>query len=107
LDLGERVAEEIFQEDLYDQLNIFPIRVPPLRERREDIPLLANYFMQRFARRMKRAIDSIPDETMRMLLNSDWPGNIRQLENLVERAVLQAEGSELRIPSAWMQPKTS
>jgi len=102
-DLGERVAEGMFLEGLYDQLNIFPIRVPPLRERRDDIPLLANYFVQRFARRMDKTIDSIPNETMSTLVNSDWPGNIRQLENLIERTVVQAEGSALRIPTTTMQ----
>ena len=102
-DLGERVAEGTFHEDLYNQLNIFPIRVPPLRERRDDIPLLANYFVQRFARRMDKTIDSIPNELMSTLVNSDWPGNIRQLENLIERAVILAEGSALRIPPTLMQ----
>lgn len=97
-DLGERVAEGMFHEDLYNQLNIFPIRVPSLRERRDDIPLLANHFVQRFARRMNKSIDSIPNEIISTLVNSDWPGNIRQLENLIERAVVQAEGSVLRIP---------
>ncbi len=102
-DLGERVAEGLFHEDLYNHLNIFPIRVPPLRERRDDIPLLANYFVQRFARRMNKTIDSIPDETISTLVNSDWPGNIRQLENMIERAVVLAEGSALRIPPTLMQ----
>ena len=102
-DLGERVAEGTFHEDLYNQLNIFPIRVPPLRERRDDIPLLANYFVQRFARRMDKIIGSIPNEIMSTLVNSDWPGNIRQLENLIERAVILAEGSALRIPPTLMQ----
>jgi len=102
-DLGERVAEGLFHEDLYNQLNIFPIRVPPLRERRDDIPLLANYFVQRFARRMNKTIESIPSEIMSNLINSDWPGNVRQLENLIERTVAQAEGPVLRIPSKLRQ----
>jgi DNA-binding NtrC family response regulator len=102
-DLGERVAEGTFQEDLYDQLNVFPIRVPPLRERRDDIPLLANYFVQRFARRLNKPVNSIPDQTMSSLVNSDWPGNVRQLENLIERAVALAEGSVLRILSRFLQ----
>jgi formate hydrogenlyase transcriptional activator len=97
-DLGERVAEGTFHEALYNQLNIFPIKVPSLRERRDDIPLLANYFVQQFARRMNKTIDLIPNEIMNMLINADWPGNIRQLENLIERAVVLAEGSALRIP---------
>jgi formate hydrogenlyase transcriptional activator len=102
-DLGERVAEGTFHEDLYNQLNIFPIKVPSLRERRDDIPLLANYFVQRFARRMNKTIDSVPKEIMSMLVNSDWPGNIRQLENLIERSVVLAEDSALRIPPTLMQ----
>ena len=102
-DLGERVAEGTFHEALYNQLNIFPIKVPSLRERRDDIPLLANYFVQRFARRMDKTIDSLPNETMSTLVNSDWPGNIRQLENLIERAVVLAEGAALRFPPTLMQ----
>jgi formate hydrogenlyase transcriptional activator len=102
-DLGERVAEGTFHEALYNQLNIFPIKVPSLRERRDDIPLLVNYFAQRFARRMNKKFDSIPNEIMSMLVNSDWPGNIRQLENLIERSVVLAEDSALRIPPTLMQ----
>jgi formate hydrogenlyase transcriptional activator len=97
-DLGERVAEGTFLEDLYNQLNIFPIQVPALRERRDDIPLLAKYFVQRFSQRMNKTTASIPDEIVSSLLNSDWPGNVRQLENLIERAIAVAEDSALRIP---------
>ena len=97
-DLAERVAEQTFLSDLYDQLNIFPIRVPPLRERREDMPLLARYFMQKFSRRLNKEIDSIPAETMKFLVNSDWPGNIRQLENLIEQSVIWTDGSVLQVP---------
>jgi len=97
-DLGERVAEEMFRDDLYDQLNIFPIPVPPLRERRDDIPLLARYFMQKFARRINKQIESIPPGTMRFLVDSDWPGNVRQLENLIQLSVVLNEGPKLRIP---------
>jgi formate hydrogenlyase transcriptional activator len=96
-DLAERVAEQVFMADLYHQLNVFPIRVPPLRERRDDIPLLARYFMQKFARRMNKQIDSIPPEAMSFLMSSDWPGNIRQLENLIERSVISTGGPELRL----------
>jgi formate hydrogenlyase transcriptional activator len=97
-DLGERVAEQRFRGDLYDQLNVFPIRIPPLRERRDDIPLLARYFMQTLARRMNKRVESIPAETMSFLVNSDWPGNVRQLENLIERSVVLTEGLVLRVP---------
>lgn len=102
-DVGERVAEGTFHEALYNQLNIFPIKVPSLRERRDDIPLLANYFVQQFARRMNKTIDSIPHEIMNTLINSDWPGNVRQLENLIERSIVLAEDSGLRIPPTLMQ----
>jgi formate hydrogenlyase transcriptional activator len=95
-DLGERVAEQMFRDDLYDQLNVFPIRIPPLRERRDDIPLLARYFMQKFARRMNKDIETIAPETMDALLNYDWPGNVRQLENFIERSVIFTHGSTLQ-----------
>jgi transcriptional regulator with GAF, ATPase, and Fis domain len=72
-DLGERVAEQVFLGDLYDKLNVFPIQVPPLRERRDDIPLLAHYFRQKFARRMNKPVESISAETTSWLTNSDWP----------------------------------
>ncbi len=96
-DLAERVVEETFLGDLYDQLNAFPIGVPPLRERRDDIPSLARYFVQKFARRINKHIESIPAETMSLLMNSAWPGNVRQLENLIERSVLLTEGPALRV----------
>jgi formate hydrogenlyase transcriptional activator len=105
-DLGERVAEQTFCADLYGQLNVFPIRVPPLRERRDDIPPLASYFLQKFARRLNKQIESIPAETMSFLMNSDWPDNIRQLENLIERSVVLTEGRALRIPPAGLQPES-
>lgn len=103
-DLAERVAEEKFREDLYDQLNVFPLRVPPLRERPDDISLLAGYFMQKFARRLDKHIDSIPADTMNFLMNSDWPGNVRQLENLIQLSVLLSEGPELRAPPVGLVP---
>ena len=102
-DLGERVAEQMFRGDLYGQLNVFPIQVPPLRERRDDIPLLARYFMQKFARRMNKHIEHIPAETVGFLMKSDWPGNVRQLENLIERSVALTKGSALRVPLARLQ----
>jgi formate hydrogenlyase transcriptional activator len=105
-DLGERVAEQMFRGDLYDQLNVFPIRVPPLRERRDDIPLLARYFMQKFARRINKDIESIPAETMSFLMNSEWPGNVRQLENLIERSVVLTEGPALQVPRAGLPPES-
>jgi formate hydrogenlyase transcriptional activator len=92
-DLAEMVADHEFRADLFYRLNVFPILLPPLRDRREDIPLLVRHFARQFARRMNRAIDTIPSETMNVLVSYHWPGNIRELQNLVERAViLSADG---------------
>ena len=81
-DLGKMVAEKQFRSDLYYRLKVFPITMPPLRERREDIPLLVRHFVDRHARRLNRAITNIPTEVMQALTNWDWPGNIRELEEL-------------------------
>jgi len=97
-DLAELVAEKKFRSDLYYRLNVFPINVPPLRERPEDIPLLVHSFAHKFAQQMKRRIESIPKETMAALTSYHWPGNIRELQNLVERGVILSRGSSLEIP---------
>jgi formate hydrogenlyase transcriptional activator len=97
-DLGQMVADKQFRSDLYYRLKVFPITLPPLRERREDIPLLVRSFVDRHARRMNREITSIPTEVMQALTNWDWPGNIRELENFVERAVILSKGPALRAP---------
>lgn len=97
-DLGAMVEQKAFRSDLYYRLKVFPIEVPPLRERREDIPMLAKYFMRQHARRMNRPIEEIPAETMRALTNWRWPGNVRELENFMERAVILSTGSALRAP---------
>ena len=97
-DLGERVAERMFRGDLYNELNVSPIRMPPLRERPEDIPLLALFFLQKFARRMNKNIESIPADTMNFLVEWKWPGNVRQLQNLIERSVVLTDGPELQVP---------
>jgi formate hydrogenlyase transcriptional activator len=97
-DLEECVKERAFRADLYYRLNVFPINVPPLRERSEDIPLLVRHFAQRYARRMNRAIDTIPSETMDALVHHQWPGNIRELQNLIERSVIQSKGPVLQVP---------
>jgi formate hydrogenlyase transcriptional activator len=94
------VAEKKFRSDLYYRLNVFPIAVPPLRDRRDDIPLLIRYFANKFARRMGKRIESIPKETMEALSRYSWPGNIRELQNLMERAVLLSNGPSLRVPLA-------
>ena len=98
-DLAQMVAGKEFRSDLYYRLNVFPSDVPPLRERREDIPLLVRYFAQKFARRMNKTIDSIPSEAMTTLSQYHWPGNIRELENFIERAVILSQGSSYTSPS--------
>ena len=99
-DLGKMVAEKQFRSDLYYRLNVFPLTLPPLRERREDIPLLVRYFVQEHARRLGKTIGSIPTEAMTALTRYAWPGNIRELENFIERAVLLSPGPALRVPLA-------
>ncbi len=97
-DLAALVEAQKFRADLFYRLNVFPIHVPPLRERAEDIPLLVRHFVQHFARRMNRTIDTISSDTMERLTRYPWPGNIRELENLIERAVILSAGSVLRVP---------
>ena len=103
-DLAESVREKEFRSDLYYRLNVFPIRVPPLRERREDIPLLVEHFVQKFARRMNRSITTIPKKTMDALISWDWPGNVRELENFIERSVILTHGSVLVTPLSELRP---
>jgi formate hydrogenlyase transcriptional activator len=97
------VADREFRSDLFYRLNVFPIQVPPLRQRREDIPVLVRYFAQKYARQMKRNVDSISTETMTALTNYHWPGNIRELENLIERAVILSRGPVLEVPLAELR----
>jgi len=97
-DLSEMVEEHQFRADLYYRLSVFPITVPPLRERREDIPLLVRYFVQQNARRMNKRISTIPSGSMDALANYHWPGNIRELQNFIERAVILSAGPALQIP---------
>ena len=103
-DLAKQVADRTFRSDLYYRLNVFPIRMPPLRDRRTDIPLLVRYFVQKFARRMSKPIDTIPTQTMQALVSWEWPGNVRELENFIERSVILSEGSVLRVPLAELTP---
>ncbi len=105
-DLAKAVADKQFRSDLYYRLNVFPIRIPPLRERKEDIPLLVRYFVHKFSSRMGKAIDSISSETMQALCTWDWPGNVRELENFIERSVILTEDSVLRIPLAELTTLT-
>ena len=94
-DLERLVEEKKFRTDLYYRLNVFPMTLPPLRERKDDIPLLAKYFVQKFAKQQSKVIDTIPDEVMAALEHHDWPGNIRQLQNVIERGVIMTTGSLL------------
>jgi formate hydrogenlyase transcriptional activator len=96
--LAALVDENKFRSDLYYRLNVFPIRVPSLRERPVDIPLLVRHFVQQFSRRLGRHIDTIPSETMEVLVRYHWPGNIRELQNILERAVIVSTGPVLRVP---------
>ena len=102
-DLLRMVEDKKFRADLYYRLNVFPIVVPPLRERPEDIPLLVSYFAQQYAARMGKRITTIPSETMAQLSRYSWPGNIRELQNLVERAVILSSGSTLEVPLETLQ----
>ena len=97
-DLGQLVAKKLFRADLFYRLNVIPICLPPLRERVQDIPLLTEFFVAKFAACLNKPIDLIPDEVIAFLKAHDWPGNIRELQNFIERAVLFSPGSVLRLP---------
>jgi formate hydrogenlyase transcriptional activator len=102
--LAQSVADREFRSDLFYRLSVFPVTLPPLRERRKDIPLLVRYFVQRFARRMNKPIDTIAAETMSVLSSWDWPGNVRELENFIERSVILTKGSTLAVPVGELKP---
>jgi formate hydrogenlyase transcriptional activator len=106
-DLKAMADEQKFRSDLYYRLNVFPIRVPALRERKEDIPLLIRHFVQQFSRRNNRVIDTIPSETMEGLVRYHWPGNIRELQNVIERAVIISKGPVLNVCLAELEPDVS
>jgi len=96
--LGEALQSGQFRSDLFYRLNVYPIRVPPLRERREDIPLLVNHFLPRISQRIGKAIPTVPSATLQSLLDYDWPGNVRELKNVIERAAITSTGPDLRLP---------
>jgi len=102
-DLSAMIRNNQFREDLFYRLNVFPIEIPPLRERREDIPLLIHYFVSRLSRRMQKRIKSIPKQALEMLVNAPWPGNVRELENFIERCVILTQGDELKVPRAELK----
>jgi formate hydrogenlyase transcriptional activator len=103
-DLAKMVADGRFREDLYYRLNVFPVVLPPLRERPEDIPRLVRHFTQQFARRMGRRIETIPSAVMEALVRYPWPGNVRELQNVIERAVILSPGPSLQVPLNDLQP---
>jgi formate hydrogenlyase transcriptional activator len=104
--LAQKVNEKQFRGDLYYRLNVFPLTIPPLRERSEDIPVLTRHFLEKYAQRMKKVIDTIPANTMRALTEYHWPGNVRELENLIERSVILSRGRELEVPLAEFKRQT-
>ncbi|HMD07284.1 MAG TPA: sigma 54-interacting transcriptional regulator [Candidatus Acidoferrum sp.] len=102
-DLQGMICNNQFREDLFYRLNVCPIEIPPLRERREDIPLLVHYFVLRHSRQMQKRVKSVPKQAMEALVNADWPGNIRQLENFIERCVIFTQGDELNVLGAELK----
>jgi transcriptional regulator with GAF, ATPase, and Fis domain len=105
--LDEMVQEQKFRADLFFRLNVFPVYLPALRERTEDIPLLVRHFAQEFSRRMKKTIETIPSVTMKALCEYSWPGNIRELQNVIERAVILSSGTTLKVPIAELRDRTT
>ena len=102
-DLESMIRNNQFREDLFYRLRVFPIEIPPLRERRGDIPLLVHFFVSRLSRRMQKCIRSIQKIAMEALVNADWPGNIRELENFIERCVILTQGDELNVPRTHLK----
>jgi len=106
-DLPAMIRDGRFREDLFYRLNVFPIEIPPLRERRDDIPLLVNYFVSKLSRRVGKQIESIPEHAMDVLTNHPWPGNVRELANFIERAVILSHGNELQVSTAELKASQS
>jgi len=104
-DLEAAVARGTFREDLFYRLNVFPIRLPPLRERAEDIPILVEYLVGRFAKQTGKRIRNIEKSTLQLLQAYDWPGNVRELQNVIERAVVLSEGETFAIDESWLASK--
>src|SRR5271157_1828252 len=105
-DLPTMIRNNQFREDLFYRLNVFPIEIPPLRERRGDVPLLVNYFVSKLSRQMGKKIKSVPEQAMEVLANASWPGNVRELENFIERAVILTQGNELNVPIVELKSRT-
>ncbi len=106
-DLAALVDAQQFRADLFYRVNVFPVHVPLLRERPEDIPLLVRHFVQQFARRMHKTIETIPADTMQAFLRYAWPGNIRELQNIIERAVIVSPGPVLQVPLSDLNPRAA
>jgi formate hydrogenlyase transcriptional activator len=106
-DLAQMVTDGQFRSDLFYRLNVFPVVLPPLRERSEDIPLLVRHFTQQFAKRMSRRIESIPAEVMDALVRYPWPGNVREMQNVIERAVILSKNGRLRVDPASLASSTA
>lgn len=106
-DLPEMIRQGTFREDLFYRLSVFPIEIPPLRERRQDIPLLMNYFVSKLSRRMRKQVRTIPKQAMEILTNCPWKGNVRELANFIERAVILSQGEQLEIPVAELETSRS
>ena len=96
--LAQMMGDKLFRSDLYYRLKVFPITTPPLRDRPEDIPDLAQHFTRKYAREMNRQVETIPAETMRAMMRWPWPGNVRELENFIERSVILSQGTKLQAP---------
>jgi formate hydrogenlyase transcriptional activator len=101
------VEAQQFRADLFYRVNVFPVYVPALRERPDDIPLLVRHFAQQFARRMHKTIETIPADTMQALIQYPWPGNIRELQNIIERAVILSPGPVLQVPRTALTPRAT
>jgi transcriptional regulator with GAF, ATPase, and Fis domain len=106
-DLVEEVRQGRFRRDLFYRLNVFPITVPSLRDRRQDIPLLVRHLVERHGRALRKPIDSVPQSVVQTLESYDWPGNIRELENVIQRAIIQSRGGTLELRDAWMPEAAS
>ena len=104
-DLTAMVEAQTFRADLFYRVHVFPVQVPPLRERPDDLPLLVRHFVQQFARRMHKPIETIPTDTMQAFLQYPWPGNIRELQNILERAVILSPGPVLQVPRTDLIPR--
>jgi formate hydrogenlyase transcriptional activator len=105
-DLKAAVSAGTFREDLFYRLNVFPIQIPALRDRVDDIPLLVEYLIERYAKKAGRKIRHIKKKTLELFQRYDWPGNIRELQNVVERAVILCEGEEFAVDESWLKPES-